>query len=131
MIGGNAATAVRGGEKDLIFFVRSTLSFRKGAEDSAPFSPRVVAAAARTTAILWPRASRGRLLLKTLGDEGETVREFYSALSGPILAGIEATGSMQWFLELMEELGIVSSSSSPCQYPTSRSSVVERVDRIL
>jgi len=37
---------------------------------------------------------------------GETVREFYSALSGPILVGIEATGSMQWFLELMEELGI-------------------------
>ena len=36
----------------------------------------------------------------------ETVREFYSALSGPILVGIEATGSMQWFLELMEELGI-------------------------
>jgi transposase len=34
------------------------------------------------------------------------VREFYSALSGPILVGIEATGSMQWFLELMEELGI-------------------------
>ena len=26
--------------------------------------------------------------------------------SGPILVGIEATGSMQWFLELMEELGI-------------------------
>ena len=43
---------------------------------------------------------------KTLGHEGETVREFYSALSGPILVGIEATGSMQWFLELMEELGI-------------------------
>ena len=24
----------------------------------------------------------------------------------PVLVGIEATGSMQWFLELMEELGI-------------------------
>ena len=34
------------------------------------------------------------------------MREFYSALRGPILVGIEATGSMQWFLELMEELGI-------------------------
>ena len=43
---------------------------------------------------------------KTLEHEGETVREFYSALPGPILVGIEATGSMQWFLELMEELGI-------------------------
>ncbi|MGB0001851.1 MAG: hypothetical protein WBQ04_17180, partial [Candidatus Acidiferrales bacterium] len=48
----------------------------------------------------------GELEEKTLGHEGETVREFYSALRGPILVGIEATGSMQWFLELMEELGI-------------------------
>ncbi|MGB9244118.1 MAG: hypothetical protein WCC03_12250 [Candidatus Acidiferrales bacterium] len=36
----------------------------------------------------------GELEEKTLGHEGETVREFYSALSGPILVGIEATGSM-------------------------------------
>ena len=43
---------------------------------------------------------------KTLEHQGETVREFYSALRGPILVGIEATGSMQWFLEMMEELGI-------------------------
>ena len=39
---------------------------------------------------------------KTLEHQGETVREFYSALSGSILVGIEASGSMQWFLELME-----------------------------
>ena len=43
---------------------------------------------------------------KTLEHQGETVREFYSALRGPILVGIEATGSMQWFLEMMEELEI-------------------------
>jgi len=48
----------------------------------------------------------GELEEKTLEHEGETVREFYSALSGPILVGIEATGSMQWFVEMMEELGI-------------------------
>ncbi len=48
----------------------------------------------------------GELEEKTLEHEGDTVREFYSALPGPILVGIEATGSMQWFLELMEELGI-------------------------
>src|SRR5260370_28766861 len=48
----------------------------------------------------------GELEEKTLEHQGETVREFYSALSGPIVVGIEATGSMQWFLELMEELGI-------------------------
>ena len=34
------------------------------------------------------------------------VREFYSSLPGPVRVGIEATGSMPWFLELMEELGI-------------------------
>jgi hypothetical protein len=34
------------------------------------------------------------------------VRKFYSALPGQVLVGIEATGSMHWFLELLEELGI-------------------------
>lgn len=34
------------------------------------------------------------------------MREFYSTPRAPILVGIEATGSMQWFLELIEELGI-------------------------
>jgi hypothetical protein len=35
------------------------------------------------------------------------VREFYTALEGPVVVGIEATGTMQWFLELLEESGIV------------------------
>jgi hypothetical protein len=34
------------------------------------------------------------------------VLEFYAALEGPVVVGIEATGAMQWFLELLEELGI-------------------------
>ena len=34
------------------------------------------------------------------------MREFYSTLPGPVRVGIEATGSMKWFLQLMEELGI-------------------------
>jgi transposase len=34
------------------------------------------------------------------------VREFYSRLPRPVRVGIEATGSMHWFLNLMEELGI-------------------------
>ena len=34
------------------------------------------------------------------------MREFYSTLPGPVRVGIEATGSMKWFLLLMEELGI-------------------------
>ena len=48
----------------------------------------------------------GALVEKTLKHEGEAVREFYSALPHPVLVGIEATGSMYWFLELLEELGI-------------------------
>src|SRR5882757_2535728 len=48
----------------------------------------------------------GEIVEKTLQHEGGSVREFYSTLAGPSRVGIEATGSMQWFLELMEELGI-------------------------
>ena len=48
----------------------------------------------------------GELVEKTLQHDGEELRKFYSGLSRPVLVGIEATGSMQWFLELMEELGI-------------------------
>ena len=48
----------------------------------------------------------GEVVHKTLTHEGNSVREFYSTLSGPVRVGIEATGSMKWFLQLMEELGI-------------------------
>jgi transposase len=48
----------------------------------------------------------GEFSEKTLVHEGNGVREFYSALEGPVVVGIEATGAMQWFLELLEELGI-------------------------
>lgn len=48
----------------------------------------------------------GELVEKTLSHEGEEVREFYSTLPRPVLVGIEATGSMHWFLRLLEELGI-------------------------
>ena len=61
---------------------------------------------ARQQTIAMLDSDTGELEEKTLEHQGETVREFYSALPGPILVGIEATGSMQWFLELMEELGI-------------------------
>ena len=48
----------------------------------------------------------GEFTEKTLSHEGNAVRAFYAALKGPVVVGIEATGSMQWFLELLEELGI-------------------------
>jgi transposase len=48
----------------------------------------------------------GELVEKKLKHEGNEVREFYSALPRPVLVGIEATGSMHWFLRLLEELKI-------------------------
>jgi len=46
----------------------------------------------------------GEMVNLTLKHEGNEVREFYSQLPRPV--GIEATGSMHWFLNLMDELGI-------------------------
>ena len=48
----------------------------------------------------------GEFVEKELEHEGDQVRQFYSALPKPVLVGIEATGSMNWFLRLLEELGI-------------------------
>ena len=48
----------------------------------------------------------GEVVNRTLTREGDSVREFYSTLPGPVRVGIEATGSMKWFFHLMEELGI-------------------------
>ena len=48
----------------------------------------------------------GEIEKTTLKHEGNIVREFYSHLPRPVRVGIEATGSMQWFVNLIEELGI-------------------------
>jgi transposase len=48
----------------------------------------------------------GEVVRTTLKHEGSNVREFYSGLTRPARVGIEATGSMQWFVNLMEELRI-------------------------
>jgi transposase len=48
----------------------------------------------------------GVVVEKTLNHEGEAVREFYASIPPPVVVGIEATGSMGWFLRLMEELTI-------------------------
>jgi transposase len=48
----------------------------------------------------------GELVEKQLPHEGEQVREFYAGLPKPVLVGLEATGSMHWFLRLLEELAI-------------------------
>ena len=48
----------------------------------------------------------GEVVNLTLMHDGNNLREFYSQLPLPVLVGIEATGSTQWFLHLMDELGI-------------------------
>jgi transposase len=48
----------------------------------------------------------GELVEKQLAHEGEQVREFYAGLPQPVLVGLEATGSMHWFLRLLEQLAI-------------------------
>ena len=48
----------------------------------------------------------GEVVEQTLSHDGETVREFYAAIPKPAVVGIEATGSMGWFVRLMEELGM-------------------------
>lgn len=48
----------------------------------------------------------GELVERQLQHEGEQVREFYAGLPKPVLVGLEATGSMNWFLQLLEKLGI-------------------------
>jgi len=48
----------------------------------------------------------GEVEERQLKHEGDQVRVFYAGLPRPVRVGIEATGSMQWFVELMEELGV-------------------------
>ncbi len=48
----------------------------------------------------------GEIEKTTLKHEENIVPEFYSHLPRPVRVGIEATGSMQWFVNLMEERGI-------------------------
>jgi transposase len=49
----------------------------------------------------------------TLKHDDNTVREFYAALPRPVVVGIEATGSMGWFLRLMAELEITCQVGHP------------------
>lgn len=57
----------------------------------------------------------GELVERELSHEGQQVRDFYAALPKPVLVGVEATGSMHWFLRLLEELGIEFRVGHPAQ----------------
>src|SRR5213080_2553497 len=70
---------------------------------------------ARQQSIAMVDTESGEFLEKTLLHEGNAVRNFYAALEGPVVVGIEATGSMQWFLELLEELGILRGVGHPAK----------------
>jgi transposase len=60
----------------------------------------------------------GEVVEQTLRHDGETVREFYAALPRPAVVGIEATGSMGWFVQLMEELGLTCRVGHPAAIRT-------------
>jgi transposase len=57
----------------------------------------------------------GEFTERTLHHAANAVREFYGSLNGPVVVGIEPTGSMKWFLELLGELGIESRVSDPAK----------------
>src|ERR1700740_3594854 len=57
----------------------------------------------------------GEIVERTLRHDGTTVRDFYAALPPPVVVGIEATGSMGWFLRLMEELGVTCAVGDPAK----------------
>jgi transposase len=61
---------------------------------------------ARQQTVAMLDTTTGEVEKQTLRHEGSETREFYSALPRPVRVGIEATGSMQWFVNLMKELGI-------------------------
>jgi transposase len=52
---------------------------------------------------------------RTLKHEGSVVRDLYGNLVPPVVVGTEATGSMGWFLRLMEELGIACHVGHPAK----------------
>jgi hypothetical protein len=54
----------------------------------------------------------GEFVNTTLLHEGDSVQEFYSKLPHPVRVGIEATGSMHWFLNLTGEPSLKAGSSN-------------------
>jgi transposase len=52
---------------------------------------------------------------RVMKHEGTALRDFYAGLPPPILVGIEATGSMGWFVRLMDDLGITCRVGDPAK----------------
>ena len=70
-------------------------------------------ASQQTVAVL--DCETGELSEQVLRHQGDTVRAFYGALPAPVVVGIEATGSMGWFLRLMEDLRITCCVGHPAR----------------
>jgi len=60
----------------------------------------------RQQSIAMLNTETGEVIERTLKHDNEELRKFYDAVPRPVRVGIEATGSMYWFLQLMEEQGI-------------------------
>jgi transposase len=70
---------------------------------------------ARQQSVAMLDTATGEVVEKTLSHEANEVQKFYATLSGPVRVGIEATGSMQWFVSLMEKLGIECQVGNPAR----------------
>jgi transposase len=57
----------------------------------------------------------GEVVERTLKHEGSIIRDFYAGLPRPVVVGIEATGSMGWFLALLDELSITCHVGHPAK----------------
>jgi transposase len=57
----------------------------------------------------------GHVTERVVKHEGTAVRDFYAGLPPPILVGIEATGSMGWFVRLMDDLEITCRVGDPAK----------------
>ena len=60
---------------------------------------------ARQQTIRYCDSAGGEIGLHELGHERENVRGFYPAFAGEVVVGIEASGYIAWFVELVEGLG--------------------------
>lgn len=60
---------------------------------------------ARQQKIVYCDTSTGEIQRKELKHQLDEVRQFYGQLPKPVIVGLEATGSSQWFEKLLAELG--------------------------
>ena len=88
---------------------------------------------ARQQSIALLDTESGELVERSFEHGAEQPREFYSSLSGPVVVGIEASGAMQWFLQLMEELEIECQVGHPAKIRAaeSRQQIPDRRDALL